>query len=59
MSIEPTELLHVELSYPVNVAIGGGQGNGVITNDDIGPFTSIGDVTLAEGDAGTTSSAPS
>ena len=49
---EPTEAFLVQLSNPVNVSIQDGSGTGTIVNDD--PRVSIGDVSMAEGDSGTT-----
>jgi uncharacterized repeat protein (TIGR01451 family) len=52
---EPDETLLVNLSSPVNATIAGAQGTGTIKNDDALPALSINDVTLAEGNSGTTS----
>jgi hypothetical protein len=54
--IEANETFNVQLSNPVNGSILDGQGVGTITNDDglAAPEISISDVTLAEGNAGTT-----
>jgi len=52
---EPDETLLVNLSNPVNASIADGQGAGTIKNDDALPALSISDVTLAEGNSGTTS----
>ncbi|MEM9835629.1 MAG: Calx-beta domain-containing protein [Bacteroidota bacterium] len=52
--VEADEAFFVNLSNPTNgVAITDGQGRGIITNDDVASFA-IADVTLDEGDAGTT-----
>src|SRR5207247_689799 len=51
---EATETFHVILSNPGNATIGTGTGTGTITNDDAAPSLSIDNVTLAEGDSGTT-----
>ena len=52
---EPDETLLVNLSAPTNATILDGQGVGTIKNDDNLPALSISDVTLAEGNSGTTS----
>ncbi len=52
---EADETLLVNLSNPVNATIADGQGVGTIKNDDALPALSISDVTLAEGNSGTTS----
>ncbi|WP_422862063.1 Calx-beta domain-containing protein [Flagellimonas sp. W118] len=54
--IETDEDFTVVLSAPVNATITDGTGLGTITNDDVAVVDaiSISDVTLAEGDAGTT-----
>jgi hypothetical protein len=51
---EAGETFFVNLSSPTNANIADGQGLGTISNDDPLPTLSIGDVTLAEGDSGTT-----
>jgi len=51
---EDNETFFVNLSSSFNAGISDGQGVGTITNDDPEPTLSIGDVTQAEGDAGTT-----
>ena len=51
---EPNETLLVNLSAPTNATILDGQGTGTITNDDGAPTLSINDVSVAEGNAGTT-----
>ncbi|BFP40075.1 hypothetical protein FGF1_09200 [Flavobacteriaceae bacterium GF1] len=51
--IEANETFNVTLSAPVNGTINDGTGVGTITNDD-SQSISISDVTLAEGNAGTT-----
>jgi hypothetical protein len=51
---EPSETFFVNLSNPTNANIADGQGLGTISNDDPLPTLSIGDVSLAEGDSGTT-----
>jgi|GEM_PF-600632 len=54
--LEDTEQLAVNLSNPSNGAtISDGQGVATVTDDDTAPTLSIGDVALAEGNAGTTS----
>ncbi|CAL1549070.1 unnamed protein product, partial [Lymnaea stagnalis] len=55
VSVEPNETFFVNLSGPTGGAtITDGQGLGTITNDDNAGSISIGDVTLAEGNSGTT-----
>ncbi|MDA8018318.1 MAG: hypothetical protein MPN21_12800 [Thermoanaerobaculia bacterium] len=51
---EPDETFFVNLSNPTNGNITDNQGVGLIQDDDAPPALSIDDVTLAEGDAGTT-----
>jgi hypothetical protein len=53
---EPNETFTVTLDTPTNATIASGQGTstGTITDDDAMPAISISDVTLAEGDSGTT-----
>ncbi|MEX2216118.1 MAG: Calx-beta domain-containing protein, partial [Phycisphaeraceae bacterium] len=51
---EPNETFVVNLTSPTNATILDGQANGNITNDDNLPTISINDVTLSEGNAGTT-----
>jgi len=51
--VELDETFFVNLSNPTNAAIAGAQGTGTITNDDRATLA-IGDVTLDEGDGGTT-----
>jgi len=51
---EPSETFFVNLSNPTNASIADGRGLGTISNDDPLPTLSIGDVSLAEGDSGTT-----
>jgi hypothetical protein len=50
---EADEQFSVALSAPVDAAVGGGPATGTIDDDD-GPQISIGNVTVAEGDSGTT-----
>ena len=50
---ETNEDFHVTLSSPVNSSVSGGPGTGTITDDD-GPAISIANVTVPEGDSGTT-----
>jgi Tol biopolymer transport system component len=52
-TIEPNEQFFFNLNTPSNANISDNQGVGTITNDDT-PSLSIGDVTQAEGNAGTT-----
>jgi hypothetical protein len=51
---EPDETLYLNLSSPVNTTIADGQGAGTISNDDAKTYISIDDVTVAEGNNGTT-----
>ena len=51
---EADETFTVTLSNPVSATIADGTGLGTITDDDAAPTLSIGDVSLAEGNAGTT-----
>ena len=52
---EPDETFFVNLSNPVNATIADGQGLGTIINDDTSlPSVSINDVSVAEGNSGTT-----
>ncbi|TAK99275.1 MAG: DUF11 domain-containing protein, partial [Verrucomicrobia bacterium] len=53
-SYEANELFTVNLSTATNASIADSQGIGSILNDDPMPTLSIGDVTLREGDIGTT-----
>jgi len=52
--LESEEWFYVNLSSPVNAAIGDGQGAGSIQNDDTPPVVSIGDVSMSEGNSGPT-----
>ena len=52
---EANETFTVVLSNPASATIADGSGQGTITDDDAAPALSIGDVSLAEGNAGTTS----
>lgn len=51
---EPNETFFVNLTNPVNAAIVDAQGLGTINDNDPQPSLSINDVTVAEGDSGTT-----
>lgn len=51
--LEATETFVVNLSSPVNATIADGQGQGTIVNDDVLPAFAISDVSVAEGNAGT------
>ena len=51
---EADETFFVNLSSPANAVIADGQGIGTIVDDDPTPVLSIGDVSLAEGEAGPT-----
>jgi uncharacterized repeat protein (TIGR01451 family) len=53
-TFESSEVFFVNLTDPSAATIEDSQGLGIITNDDGVPEISIGDVTLEEGDAGTT-----
>ena len=53
--VEPNESFTVALSNQVNATIGDGTGLATVTNDDVVvPQVSVNDVTVAEGNAGTT-----
>lgn len=52
LAIEPTETFQVVLSAPTNAVVGDGQGVGTIQNDD--SSLSVSDVTVSEGNDGTT-----
>src|SRR5262249_23435750 len=54
-TFEANETFQVTLTSPVNATIADGLGIGTITNDDPAPTLAINDVTVTEGDAGTTS----
>jgi uncharacterized repeat protein (TIGR01451 family) len=49
-----TESFLVNLSTPVNATIADGQGLGTIANDDAPPAIAVNDISVTEGDAGTT-----
>lgn len=51
---EPTENFFVNITNVINSIVFDGQGIGTITNDDPLPNLSINDVTITEGDSGTT-----
>jgi large repetitive protein len=51
---EVNESFNITLSNPGNATISDGSGVGTITDDDLPPTLSVNDVTLAEGDTGTT-----
>lgn len=53
-TFEANETFNVNLSGAVNATIADGTGVGTITNDDAPPTLAIDNVTLAEGDSGTT-----
>jgi disulfide oxidoreductase YuzD len=53
-SDEPNETFFVNLTNAVNAIILDNQGQGTITDNDAAPAISINDVTIAEGDSGTT-----
>ncbi len=48
------EQFHVNLVYPVNAVVSSGQAEGTILDDDLPPSISINDVSVNEGNAGTT-----
>ncbi|MFZ0748842.1 MAG: Calx-beta domain-containing protein, partial [Pyrinomonadaceae bacterium] len=50
---EPNETFNVNLSGATNASISDNQGVGTITNDDTQPTISINDVSVAEGNSGT------
>jgi large repetitive protein len=52
--VEPDEGLTLDLSNASNATIADAQGEGTITNDDLNPDASIADVSVSEGDSGTT-----
>jgi Calx-beta domain len=52
---EADETFLVNLSNPTNATLADNQGLGTITNDETQPTLSINDVSLSEGDTGTTS----
>src|SRR5262249_22041056 len=52
---EANEHFLVNLSNPVNATLADAQGIGTITNDDAPPTLAVNDVTVTEGDTGTTS----
>jgi flagellar biosynthesis protein FliQ len=52
---EANETFLVNLANAINASIADGQGAGTITNDDTAPTLAISDVTVAEGNSGTTS----
>jgi hypothetical protein len=54
LTTEANETFLVNLSAPSGATIADAQGQGTITNDDATPTMSINDVTLAEGNSGTT-----
>jgi hypothetical protein len=51
---EPDETFFVNLTNAVNATIADGQGQGTIQNDDATPGFAVSDVTVTEGNAGTT-----
>jgi predicted extracellular nuclease len=52
---EPNETFFVNVTNVTGATVGDGQGQGTINNDDTPGTLAIGDVTLAEGNTGTTS----
>jgi hypothetical protein len=52
-TFEPSETFNVNLSGATNATIADNQGVGTITNDDAQPTISINDVSVTEGNAGT------
>ncbi|GAB3990763.1 hypothetical protein GCM10028807_18530 [Spirosoma daeguense] len=53
-SVEPNETFFVNVTNVTNAVVTDGQGQGTIVNDDAAPNLTINDVTLIEGNAGTT-----
>src|SRR5262249_59586068 len=51
---EANERFLVNLSNPVNATLADAQGIGTITNDDAAPTLAVNDVTVTEGDTGST-----
>jgi len=51
---EPDETFFVNLSSPVNAILADGEGQGTILDDDPVPSLSIGDISVTEGNSGTT-----
>src|SRR5207344_1034441 len=51
---QPDRTFLVNLSTPAQATIGDGQGVGTIKDDDTAPVLSINDVTVSEGNSGTT-----
>lgn len=56
-SLESDEIFNINLSSPVNATINDNQAVGTITNDDSTPTISINDVSVVEGNSGTTNAA--
>lgn len=56
-TFEPNETFNVNLSNPTNATIDDNQGVGTIVNDDTQPAISINDVSVTEGNVGTTTAA--
>jgi len=54
VAFEPNETFNVNLSSATNATIADSQGVGTISNDDSQPTIAINDVSLTEGNAGTT-----
>jgi uncharacterized repeat protein (TIGR01451 family) len=54
-SFEPDETFSVDLTNPTNAKLGDNSGLGKILNDDSNPTISINDVTINEGNSGTSS----
>src|SRR6185436_19455757 len=54
-TFEPNESFFVNLTGPTNATISDNQGTGGVNNDDAEPTISINDVSVSEGNAGTTS----
>jgi glucose/arabinose dehydrogenase len=55
ITFEPSETFNVNLSGEANATVSDNQGVGTISNDDAQPTISINDVSVSEGNAGTTS----
>ena len=54
VTFEADETFTVDLSNVANATVADGQGTGTVLNDDAAPTLAVGDLTLSEGDAGTT-----
>ncbi|MCC7265231.1 MAG: hypothetical protein IT369_22215, partial [Candidatus Latescibacteria bacterium] len=54
LTFEPTETMTINLSNATNGSIADPQGAGTITNDDVTPTIAVNDVSVNEGNSGTT-----